>query len=563
MTIIRELPWIATAYFLMVVCAPPAYAQPYYAVGAQVLEGTTHGGAFWGDFDRNGIIDVAEVGRSQNPFGQDLLIARIRNNRLHADSTLVDPDVAPFIFSLNTTLEPVWLADAAWTDDDADGYLDLLVTGTPDLEPPFTGSTILYRNLPAGPTADERIFRPVDVGLPPLYGGSIAWGDCDNDGDPDVHLTGVLPTGEHLSRIYRNDPGDRFVAGDQLLEGLAYGDAAWSDVDNDLDMDLVVTGATQTQSYRTILYRNEGNCRLTETAADLPPVAFGSVDWGDLDNDGDQDLLLAGVQRTVFIGRALTRIYINDLGTLTDFQGDLPNPVFYGEALFGDHNNDGRLDVVMTGLESVLADSLSTTHLIADDQGVMERYANDCSPFEPFCERLPLLGYGMPAFVDLDLDDDLDLLVTGRTRDGRVVANLFRNNVNNRGRPDIPLDEFPDPLNYPPKRMSGLSSTVSGDQVELSWLAASDSLLAPPAGRTPSDGLTYNLRVGTAPGAGDVVPPMSRDDGRRLLMEPGNVGSNRSWRLVLPPGVYYWTIQAVDHSYAGGAFAPEQAFEIP
>jgi hypothetical protein len=59
---------------------------------------------------------------------------------------------------------------------------------------------------------------------------------------------------------------------------------------------------------------------------------------------------------------------------------------------------------------------------------------------------------------------------------------------------------------------------------------------------------------------------MSAPDGTRRLPQPGNAGLRRSARVSLerlPPGRIYWSVQAVDHGYAGSPFAPDQTTEIP
>jgi hypothetical protein len=44
----------------------------------------------------------------------------------------------------------------------------------------------------------------------------------------------------------------------------------------------------------------------------------------------------------------------------------------------------------------------------------------------------------------------------------------------------------------------------------------------------------------------------------------GNVYQNTGWWLLnLLPGTYYWSVQAIDNSFAGGPFAPEQTFVVP
>jgi hypothetical protein len=101
-------------------------------------------------------------------------------------------------------------------------------------------------------------------------------------------------------------------------------------------------------------------------------------------------------------------------------------------------------------------------------------------------------------------------------------------------------------------RASVLSSNVG----RLFWNHARDT--------NQSGGLTYNVRVGTAPGLGDVVSPMSLTDGYRLVPRHGNAEWNTNFAVTtLQPGrTYYWSVQAVDNSFAGGPFAVESSFTM-
>lgn len=68
------------------------------------------------------------------------------------------------------------------------------------------------------------------------------------------------------------------------------------------------------------------------------------------------------------------------------------------------------------------------------------------------------------------------------------------------------------------------------------------------------------MRVSTTSGGNDVVTSMSATDGYRRIVHPGNA-SRQSWLdLTLPPGSYYWSIQAVDAGFAGSAFTEEGCF---
>jgi hypothetical protein len=94
----------------------------------------------------------------------------------------------------------------------------------------------------------------------------------------------------------------------------------------------------------------------------------------------------------------------------------------------------------------------------------------------------------------------------------------------------------------------------SRTNVVLSWNPALDNQQA--------HGLTYNLRVGTTPGGDDIISPMSAPDGFRRVVNNGNAGSLVNYTLegLRAGGAYYWSVQAVDNSFAGSAFSSEQSF---
>jgi len=138
------------------------------------------------------------------------------------------------------------------------------------------------------------------------------------------------------------------------------------------------------------------------------------------------------------------------------------------------------------------------------------------------------------ACGDLENDQDLDLLADSK---------LYENHVCN-------------PPNTAPEAPQGLQASVSNDTVVLAWQKADDL-------QTMQNGLTYNLRVGTTPGGNEIVSSLSDPSGWRKIAEMGNAYQNTGWWLHnLEPGTYYWSVQAIDNSFAGGPFAPEQTFVV-
>jgi len=79
------------------------------------------------------------------------------------------------------------------------------------------------------------------------------------------------------------------------LTGVNESSVAWGDYDNDGDLDILITGLSDPGGWISKIYSNNGNNSFTEqTGISLTGVAQGSVAWGDYDNDGDLDILLTG-----------------------------------------------------------------------------------------------------------------------------------------------------------------------------------------------------------------------------------------------------------------------------
>ena len=139
--------------------------------------------------------------------------------------------------------------------------------------------------------------------MPEDMGSGLAWGDYDNDGDPDLFLVNFygsilepIPDNAEKGRpaLYRNEGNGRFTdvskrAGlDKASFGLA---AAWGDYDNDGDLDLYLTNYGP-----NLLYRNNGDGTFTDVTAQARVGDSGfsaGCGWGDYDNDGDIDLYVA------------------------------------------------------------------------------------------------------------------------------------------------------------------------------------------------------------------------------------------------------------------------------
>jgi len=133
----------------------------------------------------------------------------------------------------------------------------------------------------------------------------------------------------------------------QLPEDMGSG-VAWGDFDNDGLEDLFVVsgggplGAPPSQLSPSLLYRNLGNGRF-EKVEDFPELRIHGMGaaWGDYNNDGWLDLVVTGYDTII--------LFRNDHGHLVRDKR-FPSPKgFWAGASWGDYNRDGYLDLYVCG----------------------------------------------------------------------------------------------------------------------------------------------------------------------------------------------------------------------
>ncbi len=213
----------------------------------------------------------------------------------------------------------------------------------------------------------------------------MAWGDYDNDGDLDILLTGLDSSAGRVAKVYRNDGGVLVDSGtaDDALTGVGGSSVAWGDYDNDGDLDILLTGANSSNTPVTKLYRNDGPAagsgwNFVDSGVALTGVSSSSVAWGDYDNDGDLDILLTG-----YSSDGVAKVYRNDGGVFVDSgQPMTPSPAsFYSSVAWGDYDNDGDLDILLTGADSSFN---PVARVYRNDGGVfVDSGADDASPASP------------------------------------------------------------------------------------------------------------------------------------------------------------------------------------
>jgi enediyne biosynthesis protein E4 len=269
---------------------------------------------------------------------------------------------------------------AAWIDYDQDGLLDLYLVqsaATDAYKPDHPLRSALYRNNGDGTFTD--VTAKAGVGGEGHYGQGVAVGDYDNDGFPDMYVTGY---GRGI--LYRNNGDGTFTdvtakAG-VADEGQWSTSAAWFDFDNDGWLDLVVLNyvawtpkdnlwcgekAPGYRSYcnpndykgeRLRLYRNNRDGTFTDVSAKSgvgAPEAKGmGVVTADFNNTGWQDIAVANDTWPNFFFENNRNGTFNDVSLLSGLAASEDGRYEAGMGIdAADVDGDGLLDVYITHLD--------------------------------------------------------------------------------------------------------------------------------------------------------------------------------------------------------------------
>ncbi len=441
----------------------------------------------------------------------------------------------------------LWQSTVATHDYDQDGRLDLAMHG---LDQDDTPRFYVYG------FSESSTFN-LTYSLEGLYAGDLSWADLDNDGDVDLVACGRDERGDPAMVQYENTGTmvKRFIALPNQFTGLAECDLAIGDYDTDGDLDLVVAGVTAQDGFKTLVYDNIGGGQLVEASHNFSPYGWSSVSWVDFDVDGDLDLAQTGARITPSLLEGVTAIYRNNSGTFTQedllvgaFTNDPTLGRYDGSMDWGDQNNSGYPDMIISGFESPL--SSESAQLYISDRGMQFRKFVKCQDSAPPMDPCPQGSFdggarGVAIWFDHDNDLDLDLFLMGDApKEGGLSMKVMQSILlSGLAAPSAPQD---------------LRAEVKDQMAILSWGSGTDS-------RTPEAGLTYNVRVGRTSQGVDVVSPLADvETGRRFISQRGNVDHNRTWTLHhLPSGTYYWSVQVIDQTYAGSVFSEEGIFIIP
>lgn len=225
-----------------------------------------------------------------------------------------------------------------WADIDNDCDMDLFWSNQLG-----NGQNYLYKN--NGDRTFTRITTSI-LATDVLYGSTCSWGDYDNDGLIDLHVSRRLPSLAGVKDyIYRNTGNFTFArldTGDIGNRANSSSSSSWVDYDNDGDLDLYVIVRSNANND---FFINNGNGTFTRnTTASITTSGGNSTgaSWGDYNNDGFQDVFIcnAGGQKNQLFKN-------NGNGTFTEILG---GPIVNDQhntfgSIWTDFDNDGYLDM--------------------------------------------------------------------------------------------------------------------------------------------------------------------------------------------------------------------------
>lgn len=296
------------------------------------------------DYDNDGNLDLLVVGKGGDwRYSMSEKYARLYRNLGEGGNYLFQE---VYNTGLNQFCDEMYFNTISIGDYDHDGYNDILIMSYDD-----DRRIDLYRNNGGNGTfsLQENILT-----TPYASNGSVMFGDIDNDGWLDIFYTGYSNVSRGI-RIHKNMQDGTFLdITPDNIEGSFESQSVLADVNGDGTLDIVVTGhgdnwARYSSLYYNTIHPETKKAEFTLVSSEnsgIAPINKTNILVADFNNDGRMDMIMNGYDGS----KDLSRVYYQTENE--KFVLDTNGPLFSikdGGINMGDINGDGNMDVIIAG----------------------------------------------------------------------------------------------------------------------------------------------------------------------------------------------------------------------
>jgi hypothetical protein len=227
------------------------------------------------------------------------------------------------------------------------------------------------------------------------------------------------------------------------FEGVSSSSILILDINNDNNKDILITGENSQGNSTSNLYVNIGNGTFSLRSNNPLPGLIGSTASADINNDGFVDILISGKDSN---GENISKLYINNSGN--SFSEDTDSNFVgleKGSVAFADVDNDNDNDILITGsIRNRYTGNVSKSTLLYLNDGDGNFIMDDNIPFDS-------VNSSSVVFNDIDNDGDMDLLIAGSSFSKKIVK-LYKNNsssslnINDINNQNYNLIVYPNPF---------------------------------------------------------------------------------------------------------------------
>jgi len=379
-----------------------------------------------GDLDNDGDMDLIQSGQGTDVNGLGASASVFLNDgdgNFSLDAVAIpdywpDPSVQNFNDFFST--EGFLMSDL---DNDED--LDIIITGS--------NRTDFYRN-----DGQAQFVYVPNTPFLPSFGGDLITGDVDGDGDNDVIQFGKEDSGSsapYFALLFLNNGSGAFTESQNItFEPFEYLNLEFIDLEDDGDLDILSFGGNENNEAQIAIFENDGSGNYSiYSDSNIEPLQAEEISVGDIDNDGDEDVLISGLIDD-FVPK--TALYINDGNGQFNELVATPFPDFFASSnAFADLDNDNDLDVLLIG--SMAGGGPNIFSIVFENQGNNDFIASDS-----------LVGEYIAAntIADFNGDGKKDIIIQGNVDNANIYWNQTLNTSVMENH-DITFSVIPNPSN--------------------------------------------------------------------------------------------------------------------